>query len=959
MNLHLPLAAAPASPASSRTLRVPSHSAVLTAALIGCLLLPSATAAQTLLFVRADSPAYAGARAVATADFDRNGWPDLAIANTSRNGVTILLRRPDGFTRAFDVPVGAGPFDLATGDFNRDGRPDLAVANADGNSISTLQGTGNGSFVRRDFPAHSQSPRGIVTADVNNDGRPDLVYTAYATGAVQALVGDGAGGFTAGPAYAGGATNPQGIAAADFNHDGFIDVAIANASATGLRIVYGIGRTPITARTVPGDGYLNVLAAADFNADGWTDVAAASTAHSTVAVFLGTATDLVYDRTYGTGASPRGIAVADVNGDGALDVITANRGSSTVSVLLGDRAHRGAFAVALDVPAGSGSRDLVAADFDQDGRIDLVTGNEYSSAVSVLSNRTPFSRAAFAFTQRTLGPPSDVTAGGNAALAADFNRDGTLDVATRADEDPWTFSVLLTGAATVSLPGSDHPDRFNVADLDADGNPDIVYTSCCPGGTINAYLGDGRGGFTAAPRTGAPAQIHQFVIGDMNRDARPDFVSIGYAYAAQPAILQLMIGNGNGTFGPRAQVALDGAPSDVRIADVNRDGKPDVVVLFENGVLRVWRGDGAGDISASGRAVAFGDTTDGAYDVKLADLNHDGYLDAVVAGNAALGVALGSASGFRVVGYRPIVPWGWQSNIVAIADLTMDRNLDLVTAGGNLFPGNGDGSFGADEPFDYRAIGIDVIDFTKDGLPDILFGLSQGEVGVLVNRRTDVNRPPAVTAGADVTIPYIQQIYGDGPPFPFVQAIGRDPDLHALSFQWRDATGAIVSTGRALNIWRMLPGAYRYELTVTDGRGGLVTDSVVVTITPEKEVVLWMCSESVNAIGHWSAHYDDPTAAGNCRAHDDNLGAPKVVAPLAAPSSQVRLAFFADPTQTYKLWLRLKAERNQWDNDSVWVQFSGATDAAGVPQYRNRNDVGPGGEPRTVRQLRRLRVGLA
>ena len=57
--------------------------------------------------------------------------------------------------------------------------------------------------------------------------------------------------------------------------------------------------------------------------------------------------------------------------------------------------------------------------------------------------------------------------------------------------------------------------------------------------------------------------------------------------------------------------------------------------------------------------------------------------------------------------------------------------------------------------------------------------------------------------------------------------------------------------------------------------------------------------------------------------------------PLAEPVSSVRLSFYADPTRVYKLWIRLKADGNSWANDSVWVQFSGATDLAGTPRYQS------------------------
>jgi hypothetical protein len=245
----------------------------------------------------------------------------------------------------------------------------------------------------------------------------------------------------------------------------------------------------------------------------------------------------------------------------------------------------------------------------------------------------------------------------------------------------------------------------------------------------------------------------------------------------------------------------------------------------------------------------------------------------------------------------------------------------------------GDGTFGPNEPFDYRAVGIRIVDFTRDGLPDILFGTSQGEVAVLVNERNDINRRPAVSAGPDVTIPYEQQIYGETAPWPVIEALGSDPDLHRLNFEWRDAAGRIVSTDRALFVWGKLPGRYAFTLKVDDGRGAFVTDSVVVTVAPAKEIVLHVSDDTISFGGNWSPVVDT-TAAAWIAAYDPNLRAAKVPAPLAAPPGYVRLPFVADPTQTYKLWLRLKADGNSWANDSVWVQFSGSTDVSGNPKYR-------------------------
>jgi hypothetical protein len=133
-------------------------------------------AAQTPAFSRTDIPSIGAPRAIATADFNRDGWPDLALAGTGRDSVGILLNRGrgSGFSAAGEIVVGGGPFELVAGDLNMDGAPDIAVANADLNTITVLLGRGDGGFAsKRDLPVPG-NPRGIALADVDRDDLLDF-----------------------------------------------------------------------------------------------------------------------------------------------------------------------------------------------------------------------------------------------------------------------------------------------------------------------------------------------------------------------------------------------------------------------------------------------------------------------------------------------------------------------------------------------------------------------------------------------------------------------------------------------------------------------------------------------------------------------------------------------------------------------------------------------------------------
>src|SRR5688572_12054388 len=123
-------------------------------------------AAQTVpAFDRDDYSGAAAPRAIASADFNGDGWLDIATAGTGRDSVGVLLSNgPAGGFRALpDRLIGGGPFEIAAGDLNRDGIPDLVVANADAHAIDILIGAGDGTFPGWSrVPMAGGNPRGVT-----------------------------------------------------------------------------------------------------------------------------------------------------------------------------------------------------------------------------------------------------------------------------------------------------------------------------------------------------------------------------------------------------------------------------------------------------------------------------------------------------------------------------------------------------------------------------------------------------------------------------------------------------------------------------------------------------------------------------------------------------------------------------------------------------------------------------
>jgi hypothetical protein len=480
--------------------------------------------------------------------------------------------------------------------------------------------------------------------------------------------------------------------------------------------------------------------------------------------------------------------------------------------------------------------------------------------------------------------------------------------------------VLLTDGPVVPLVYDHYLQGFLVADFNNDFHADVLTWQASDPFTISVFLGDGRGGFAKAPATLASLRLWSVGVGDLNGDGKVDLAFSGYNPFSRSYVIQIMAGIGNGTFRSGAAFTVPDWVASLRISDVNRDGRADVVGVI-GGALRTWFGDGSGSLrtgwtptSAHGRSPALG------------DVNLDGFLDVVSASTDDVRVSLGSAEGFSppTLIARPYANW----TEVAVADVTMDGRPDIVENSGFVIPGRGDGTFDSAERFAFEGTGLHIADFTRDGLPDLVMATSHGAVDVIASERNSTNHAPAVDAGPDRTFKWTDQPEENAT----IVAIGTDPDVHWLTYEWRDAAGnPVPSYDRWLSLSGFSHGTHTFTVTARDAHGGMATDSVDVTIVPTKEIVLW--TNGGSHAGTWR-RVDDATAAGSSRLYDPDAGAPKVTAPSSNPSSRVELLFVADPTQSYKLWVRLKAENDYWGNDSVWVQFTGSADAAGNAAYR-------------------------
>ncbi|MFH2055131.1 MAG: FG-GAP-like repeat-containing protein, partial [bacterium] len=368
-------------------------------------------------------------------------------------------------------------------------------------------------------------------------------------------VESGSGSFSGQVNYETG-SNPRSVAAADFDGDGAIDLITANSESDNARVLWNNGSGVFsTFTTLLTDGFPCQVVASDIGRDGYLDIMVVNYASNSVS-YLPNNNNTPGPRDFRSqvkmmvGDGPRGLVLADLTGDGYVDLVTANMYSNDITVYL----HSGlvgqdaaAYDTSYTYRVGTSPRKVVAADFDGDMDLDLATANAFSDDVTILFN----------------------------------HGDGTFD----------------TDAGAIYLAVGDHPYSLASADLDGDGDLDLVTTDAWTD-QVTVLVNDGDGNFVSS----SSYDVDQFpravcaADADFDGDGMLDLVTVN----ADDNTLSLLLNNGAGGFNQAISYAIGRFPFGLCTVDVDGDGDLDVVtansadnnltVLFNGGTATAVEG---------------------------------------------------------------------------------------------------------------------------------------------------------------------------------------------------------------------------------------------------------------------------------------------------------------------------------------------------------------------------------
>jgi uncharacterized repeat protein (TIGR01451 family) len=690
-------------------------------------------------------------QAIASGDFNRDGRLDLAVTNNNveaePSSVSIFLNSGGGaFAAAVNYTTGKNPNGIAVGDFNRDGKLDLATANTNSFNVSILMGNGDGTFAEKvDVGAVTGNPTSIVAADFENDGDLDLAFTTSGSNGIRVLINGGSGTFTlsATTYLVQTSANPVNIAAGDFNRDGYIDLITANYNVNSVSWIFGNGDGTFGAPTNLGAGANpGSVVTGDFNADGKPDFAVSNAGNHQVRVALGngTGSNTFVSTNFYTATSPGWIALGDFDGDGRVDLATSGLGFNVVSILLGNGS--GGFTFSRDLSTGSLPQGIAVGDWNGDGKADVATANYSSNNTSLFLNTSTCYLNCGTFS--AVADPA-VTSNPLSVVTADFNRDGKLDLLT-ANFTSNNVSYLA-GVGNGTFAAEAHPvsdagtgqDAVAVGDFDGTGTLDFA-TANSTSNDVSIFGGSGTGVFGSITTLPAGTSPSALVIADFNRDGRPD---VAVANAGSNNV-SMIIAFGAYSFLPKVDYSVGSNPQGVVAADFNRDGKLDLATANSgSGKVSILLGDGAG---AFGSATDF-DAAAGASALASGDFNADGKLDVAVATTAAVSVLLGNGDAT----FAPRVNYTLSSsgNGVAVGDVNGDGKLDLAVACNSgsvdILLGIGNGTFAAAVPKSVSSFPGAVVlgDFNRDGKLDFATANKSGHsVSVRLN---NCPSPPTIS----------------------------------------------------------------------------------------------------------------------------------------------------------------------------------------------------------------------
>ena len=668
-------------------------------------------------FTMASIPSVAGAiLMMRAADMDNDG--DIDLMRVATGGGIVYLN--DGFLNYTNAAVNAiSVNDVAMADLDGDGDLDPIYVRAN-NSITwspnnlIATGTWGSNILIGSLP---NDPRSVVAADLDGDGDPDIAAVSRTDDQIvwyKNRLNEATTDFAPAAALPAASDGPILIKSADLNGDGTLDLVVISDVDNKLNVYTNIAASlPTISSFTPTSGPIGTTVTINgtnfsstpannivfFGATRAT-VTGATPTQITVTVPTGATFQPITVNVGGfiassnkpflttfaggsginicsfdpkidltTPSNVNGSAVGDLDGDGKADVVIMQGNNASVFRNTSSGSGIVSYATRIDHAAGSSAGIVSLADFDGDGKLDMIVTNSGGTSLSVFRNLSS-GPGNISFTSKI-----DFTTGASTipryTTIADFDGDARLDFAVtlQTANVVSVFRNTSTGvgninfAAKVDFALSNTPQQLASADFDLDGKVDIVATNSSPTSTVSVFrnTSTGAGSIAFATKVDFSTAVgpNGVTVGDLDGDGKFDMATSNFFSNTMSVFRNTSSAPGTISFATKQDFTTGTQAHIAAISDLDGDGKADIALEnFGSSTVSVFRNTSAAPGSISlGTKVDFTSGLNPRH-MSIADIDSDGRPDLVTANQNGTSFStllnkVGSGANPTISGFSP------------------------------------------------------------------------------------------------------------------------------------------------------------------------------------------------------------------------------------------------------------------------------------------------------------------